>query len=223
MATHSNFTLSPNIFRSPSSDIPVSFCNENDLENHLPEFFKSITDGAIGLAPLYFGQKCSFRTLAIASRTRVLIVTLQHQKGKPKATKSESPEVSLRVLLCHPPFLKCAFQMDRLAASLYLDFGIRITTAKDLLSLSRGSRHSFQSLITALGGELSLNKSAAKELYMSEGATNVSFLTLALQAWAAFSSAVVLSTSIQLEIMPSIDTQIMDKKVFFATFVSTSE
>lgn len=113
--------------------------------------------------------------------------------------------------------------MDRLAASLYLDFGIRITTAKDLLSLSRGSRHSFQSLITALGGELSLNKSAAKELYMSEGATNVSFLTLALQAWAAFSSAVLLSTSIQLEIMPSIDTQIMDKKVFFATFVSTSE
>lgn len=218
MATPSNFTLSPNIFRSPQSgDIPVSFCNEHDLEYTLPEFFKSITEGAIGLAPLYIGQRCSFRTLAVASRTRIIIVTLQHRKGKPKPTTpaSESPEVSLRALLCHSTFLKCAFQMDRLAASLYLDFGIRITTAKDLLSLSRGSRHSFQSLITALGGELSLNKSASKELYMSEGSTNVSFQTLALQAWAAFSSAVVLSTSIQLEIMPSIDTQIMDKRVLF--------
>ncbi len=49
---------------------------------------------------------------------------------------------------------------------------------------------------------------------MSEGATNVPFQMLALQAWAAFSSSVVLSTSIQLEVLPSIDTQVMEKRVF---------
>ncbi len=216
MPNYSNFILSPNVFRSPSPGIPVSFCDEHDIEKHLPEFFESITDGVVGLAPLYLGPTCNFRTLAVASRTRVLVVTLHRLKAKAKAAKpvSDAPEKSLRALLCHSPILKCAFQMDRIAASLYLDFGVYITAAKDLLSLSRGSRHSFQSLMVALGGELTLNKSAVKELYMSEGATNVPFQMLALQAWAAFSSSVVLSTSIQLEVLPSIDTQVMEKRVF---------
>ncbi len=132
MPNYSNFILSPNVFRSPSPGIPVSFCDEHDIEKHLPEFFESITDGVVGLAPLYLSPTCNFRTLAVASRTRVLVVTLHRLKAKAKAAKpvSDAPEKSLRALLCHSPILKCAFQMDRIAASLYLDFGVYITAAQ---------------------------------------------------------------------------------------------
>lgn len=212
-ATPSDFILSPNVFSAPSPDISVSFCHEHELENHLSEFFDTITDGTIGLAPFYVGRKCSLTQLAIASRTRVLVISLRYKKGKASESTSDSPTESVRALLAYPNILKCAFQMDNLAASLFLSFGTRITNAKDLLSLARGSRYSFLFFMTALGGEPDLNKRVVKELHLSEGLSNISYKTLALQAWAAFSSSTSLSTSIQLEILPSIDTQGMDKKV----------
>ncbi|KAF8199698.1 P-loop containing nucleoside triphosphate hydrolase protein [Pholiota molesta] len=100
MATPSTF--SQNIFRSVYPDIVVSACDEDDIRASLPDFFESIEDDVIGLAPLYTA-KCRLDKVALASRTRILVVTLENQrKTKAKKALTLEPHESLRSLFCHP-------------------------------------------------------------------------------------------------------------------------
>jgi hypothetical protein len=195
MATPSTF--SQNIFRSVYPDIVVSACDEDAIRASLPDFFESIEDDVIGLAPLYTA-KCRLDKVALASRTRILVVTLENQrKTKAKKVLTLEPHESLRSLFCHPTITKYAFQMDKLASALFLDFNIHITAAEDLLSVSKGCRLSLQSFLTVLGGELNVNRNSVKYLCNSEDAIMLDPQTLALQAWAAFSSAILPDMKVQ--------------------------
>lgn len=213
MAIPSTLTLSQNIFRSIYPDIIVSACHEDDIQANLPDFFESIEDDVIGLAPLYTA-KCRLDIVALASKTRILVVTLAKlRKAQAKKMLTLEPHESLRSLLCYPTITKCAFQMDKLASALFLDCNVHITAAKDLLSVSKGDRLSLQSFMTVLGGELDVNRNSVKHLCNSEDAIMLDPQTLGLQAWAAFSSAILPDMKIRLQIIPSINTEILDNVV----------
>ncbi|KAF9485149.1 P-loop containing nucleoside triphosphate hydrolase protein [Pholiota conissans] len=211
MEIPTTFTFSQNIFRSIYPEIIVSACDEDDMQEFLPTFFETIDDGVIGIAPFYVG-KCRLEKIAIASKTHVLIVTPTRSRkaSSKKRLLALRPNQSLRSLLCHPKISKCAFQMDKLAAALFLDFDIRITSGKDLLSLAKGDRLSLQSFVSVLGGENNVKKHSVKNLCDSEDVSRADLQTLALQAWAASASAILSDISIQLQMAPSIDTNTLD-------------
>ncbi|KAF8969177.1 P-loop containing nucleoside triphosphate hydrolase protein [Flammula alnicola] len=210
----SPLTIRQDIFKSAHPDIFVTRCHENGIHKSLPTFLQSVQDNVIGLAPIY-GSKCRLTSLAISSKTQVLVVTISANcKPSPKANELQvsAPRDSLRRVLCQPTVSKYAFQMDKLATALHLDSGLPITAAKDLLSVSKADRHSLEALMDALGGETTLDKRAVKRLFHNEETTSNDFRILALQAWAACCAATLQNILVVLEQVPSIDTLRFDEQ-----------
>ncbi|KAF8206294.1 P-loop containing nucleoside triphosphate hydrolase protein [Mycena galopus ATCC 62051] len=151
-----------------------------------PAILDFLGDGVIGVAPAY-GTDSVLLVLAFATASKVLLVRLAKRKGKAKAKQHSGPGRNfLEDLLLSAYYAKFAFEMDVLATSLHFDFGLRITSAVDLLSISKmHDRHSLQAIMTSLGGELLCNKPRVSSLFKGKA----TLPEVALQAWVAWRAA----------------------------------
>lgn len=104
--------------------------------------------------------------------------------------------------------------MDRLAAALHSDLGVRITHGIDLLSLSRqAARDSLAAYLFAMGGVTILNKPAVSNMFQQEESTNAPIKTTAVLAWMACISASQPHMQKQLAKLPIINTSGMERRV----------
>ncbi|KZP07664.1 hypothetical protein FIBSPDRAFT_702899, partial [Athelia psychrophila] len=186
--------------------VHVVALHENQIFTHryILEAFLDTVDGVVGLAPIY-GVGCILTTLAMASSTSCLVINFL------KKTTTSNPGCMLLqdLVLCQSDIQKIAFRMDRLAVSLFLDRRVRITGAVDLLSASSSNdgRDSLASILSALGGELTLQKDHVKKIFKRRETALTSILEAAEQAWTACHTSRLPSMSERILKVPRIDTQ----------------
>ncbi|KJA19520.1 hypothetical protein HYPSUDRAFT_892444 [Hypholoma sublateritium FD-334 SS-4] len=202
------------LYRSHGSEIMVQSCHPNQLHNLLPPFTTSVDNNVVGLAAVY-GPKARLKKLAIASQTRVLIIDMNQFNKHNKNL--------LTAILCNPAYDKYAFEMDRLSTSLFLDSGLYIASAKDLLELSdregKCDRHSLGARMFALGGEKILSSAnAVNKCFLNDDTSRATMEVLALQSWAAGHAAGLSHMSELLKHISPINTMLVDKPVSSSTF-----
>ncbi|KAJ7104047.1 P-loop containing nucleoside triphosphate hydrolase protein [Mycena belliarum] len=203
------FTVAHNIFKAPHPPILVTPCNETILSREIVEQFLATADGGIiGVAPAY-GRNCQLFALAFASAENVLVVYLARKPPVTKGKKSApgARELLEDLILCAESHTKFAFRMDILSTSLYLDYGLRMTGAVDLLSAAPERRHSLGALMTVLGGEEGLQKENLITLFEHEENVSAPAADISLQAWTAWRAATLESMSKRLAEIPRIDTR----------------
>ena len=151
-----------------------------------------MVDGTVGVAATY-RPDCSLSCLAFATLTRALIVRFS-PPGVP-ATPGQREKVSrgrgfLRDhILCDPDVQLYGYRMDRITTSLFLELKLRINAAVDILSVSlQHDRHSLEAIMSALGGELLLQKENVNALFL-HGEENSAPANVAIQAWAVCHAA----------------------------------
>ncbi|KAK6997400.1 regulator of nonsense transcripts 1 [Favolaschia claudopus] len=186
-----SFVVTQDIYKASYPPISVTRCPLVSLSQKLvDDFIGSVEDNFIGVAPGY-GTNCVLDAIALASRSRVLLIQYTKPKGKGKLqgkAKRRSDGQGrqlLHELLCSASYTKVAFQMDVLATSLHYDANMRISCAIDLLSVSRVQRQSFEASLNALGGVDYLKVVNVSALFKGEALAETTFQQVALQAWAA--------------------------------------
>jgi len=199
------------IFKAHHPPFRIISCQESQLPIQLPSFLLSV-DGVVGLAAIY-GTKCRMTSIAIASATKVLVITFSNPKGRSKGANISHREL-LRSLLADVGSSKVALRMDQIASALYSDHQLHIRGGKDLLSLSKASRDSFEGVMNALGGEATLHKPALSTAFPREE-SRIGQKEIAVQAWAVCRAAVVPHVLVKLDKSPSIDTVNFDVQVRF--------
>lgn len=209
-----SFSIQQNIFRTTHPAIRIDVYRENLLNKGvLDTFLDTIVGGAVGVAPTY-GAKCVLKTLAFSSASHILLVHFSPpQSGQKKTGVSLGRDLLRDFILCHPARSKYAFKMDKLAAALHHDLGIRIDNAIDLLSMARADRQSLEALMFVLGGENNLNKLQVSEIYKEEERASSSIRTTAIQSWAAYKTSKLEQMSTRLIAAPRINTQKLAKEV----------
>lgn len=185
------FTIQQDIFKNSHPTIKARKATWDRIERPLNDFLATL-DGneSVGLSPTY-GKKSRLSTLAIASTSIVLLISL------PSISSSKKGDVmrfkyqlrSLEAFLTDPTVTKYAFQMDKLSAALFCDLGICISRGKDVLSISKYDRHSIAAILEILGNPENIDPSAVKKLFRDEERQGNDERTIALQAWAAYCSA----------------------------------
>jgi hypothetical protein len=220
------FSLTQTIFKTNHPDAQVVAVHVNDLtEEHLyvPLALAKQDGGVVGLAPS-FGSGEILSTLAIATSSLVLIIkfseTSDGGKGKKKKKAKNVNVTGVRLLeqivLCSHTIVKVAFQMDVVATALYLDRGLHIVNAVDILSLpaTTTARHSLAKLMQALGGEGQAYKAYAQRMLQTiAGAGEFSSQDIAHQAWVARHAAQLKCNSNLCKKAPRINTVEMNKEV----------
>ena len=196
------------IFKAHHPPFSVISCHESQLPIQLSSFLLSV-NGVVGLSADY-GANCRMTSLAIASATKVLVVTFSNPKGRSEATTGNiSHRGLLKSLLADVGSLKVALRMDQISTALYSDHQLHIRGGKDLLSLSKASRDYIEGVMNALGGEATLCKPAVITAFL-RGQKEI-----AMKAWAVCRAAVVPHVLVKLAKSPSIDTIDFDTKVHF--------
>ncbi|KII85034.1 hypothetical protein PLICRDRAFT_329256 [Plicaturopsis crispa FD-325 SS-3] len=211
------FDLTQDIFIQSHPSIRVCTHFESQLTDKiLAEFTSTAVDGAIGVAPTY-GAKCALTSIAFATSTQVLLVRLSksEKQGKQQKKKRKGKPVRLGralvedAILCNPLYEKFALKAERLAASLHLDVGRRITACVDLLSASTAGRDSFSGVMAGLGGEPLLRRKQTFALFKLEENDKAPIGTAALQSWAAWRAGTLPSMAESIRDLPRINTQAM--------------
>ncbi|KAJ7170748.1 P-loop containing nucleoside triphosphate hydrolase protein [Mycena crocata] len=195
-------SITQSIYKAVHPSIQVTTCQCGDLTRKITRHF---LDENIGMAPGY-GANCVLSALAFSTSSKILLVRLAGKKGKAtRSTTKAGQDLLQELLLCSNS--KYAFQMDVLATSLYLDYGLRIHGAVDLLSVAKASRHSEEARMEAMGGVGMFNKPSVKKLFQGEENLNRSSLEdVALQAWAASHAATLDDIVLRLMKLAPIDT-----------------
>ncbi|KII85038.1 hypothetical protein PLICRDRAFT_116758 [Plicaturopsis crispa FD-325 SS-3] len=205
------FNITQDIFLERHPTVRVYPYQEVQLTQKIvSDFALTAVDGIIGVAPAY-GAKCALVALALATSTTVLTVRFPQTKGTPSRKNKPNSGRALvgDSILCHADYKKFAFKADKVAASLYLDLGQRITDAVDLFSVSTADRQSLDAIMAALGGETTLNKPSTIQLFKHEESDKAPTATIAMQAWAAWRAATLPSLAKRLARIPRINTQVM--------------
>ena len=204
------FVVQQTIFRESFPPIRVLPCGEYALTQViLDNFLDTAHDNYIGVAPLY-GARCTLTVLAFSTMSQVLLVRLSSSKKK---SRSSSHKLLRSRLLCHTGRLKCAFKMDKLATSLFLDFDLRITDGVCLLSPSGSGRDFAQSILTTLGEDTTLHKNNVFKLFKHDENVPTTEQDVALQAWTAYRAATLVSTNSTLSGLPRINTRVLPEAV----------
>lgn len=206
--------LHQGLYRSHTTEIMVQNSHQNQLHNLLSAFATSVNNAVVGLAAVY-GPKARMKKLAIASETQVLIIDMNNHNKRNKNL--------LDNFLCNPAYDKYAFEMDRLSTSLFLDCGLYITGARDLLELSdregECDRHSLSARMFALGGKNILSSAkAVNKCFLNDDTAQATTQVLALQSWAAGHAAGLPHMSELLKRISPINTMLVDKPVSSLTF-----
>ncbi|KAJ7475948.1 hypothetical protein FB451DRAFT_263303 [Mycena latifolia] len=200
-----------NIFKTPHSPILVMPCACASLTPRiLEDFLDTADDGVIGVAPAY-GPNCALSILAFASSSKVLLVRLPKQKTKAKAPNVQGRDLLRELILCTGS-QKFGLHMDVLATSLFIDLGLRLCGAVDLLSVTKAARHSLEAVMDAIGGFTNLNKPNVKELLNGEEKVSATEpKDIALRAWVAWRAATLGHMAPRLKKVPRIDTSALTK------------
>jgi regulator of nonsense transcripts 1 len=218
------FDVHQDIFKQIHPPIRVVAVDENTLVANpqiLEDFVSTADDGVIGMAPVY-GAKCALITLAFSTLHNILLVRFSSAKPKGKKKQKNNPRTPRMTpgqtllrdkILCHSGRDKCAFHMDRLSTSLFLDQNVRITRGVDLLSSSKSARRSLDAVMNALGGETTLHKAHMVTLFRHEEGSTTPAQDVALQAWAACRVGSLPSLAKTISKIPRIDTQTFSAQV----------
>jgi regulator of nonsense transcripts 1 len=215
------FTIVQNLFKHPHPPIRVTPCHETNLsQDILQKFLDTVSDGVIGVSPAY-GARSVLAVLAFASSKNVLLVHLSprrsFKKGKHRKQTGSSQRDLLQELICANTQSKFAFRMDILATSLYLDLGIRITGAVDLLSSTTDNRQSLSAIMNVMGEADALSgKSNLAVLFKHDESATTPARNTALQAWAAWRAG--LYTAEKHQEVPRIDTKTFEGTVRLLDF-----
>jgi len=180
------------------------------IHSILPAFLASVEDNIVGMASIHGRRKCISR-LVLSTTTRVLIIDM----SSPQKNKD-----ILRKFLLDATVIKSAFEMDKLAAALHIDFLLDITNAKDLLSVTKASRQSLDAVMGALGGETTLSRQAVINIFQHEEKATIEPKAAALQAWAACRACTIPSISRRLAKVVPIYTTSIDPHVRYLTHIT---
>ncbi|KAF9485153.1 hypothetical protein BDN70DRAFT_676615 [Pholiota conissans] len=187
-------------------------CNEADWAKFLPQFIDSIEDNRIGISTMH-GTNGASKTLVISSNSRIIAISIS-PKASRSSRKGNSPFNQLQDLLCNPKLFKYSLEMDKVSTALFLDFGLTIVAAKDLLSLStEHSRHSLEACLFALGGSGNIEKQAVKRVFSDKKVTSNDFERASLQAWAVCHAASIPAVHELLQTARLINTFEFDKEI----------
>jgi len=213
---HEVFHIQPQVFKTSHPPVCVSVCHGSELKKSVVNaFLETVVDDAIGVAPSY-GSKCVLGTIAFSSLSQVLLVHLSTSRASRQLRARRSGKAVkcslLEDILCHQGSTKYAFKMDRLASALHLDLDIHITDGVDLLSVAKGDRHSVAALMTALGGEVTLNKAEVSMLFKDDEIGS-DIRATATQAWLSCYVAQLQHMSRRFANVARINTQVMNIKV----------
>lgn len=212
-----NFNIQRDIFKKIHANPRVQVIHESQLTPAIfDEFLATVVNNIVGLAPAY-GSKCALIRLAISSPSNVLVVCLSSKRkmsrrSKKGGTASSGRHLLSQRILCGLSLEKYAFKMDQLASALYSDLDARITSAIDLLSLSRRARDTFEAILDALGGRTAIYKPAVEKIFRQDEYASAPVETTAALAWMACISASHLHMDRQLATL-LIDTSEMDRTV----------
>jgi len=143
----------------------------------------SLSGTRLGVAASY-GKKRVLVALAFSSKSRVLLITMNNNSKPTKVQK----KILGDELLCNSSLEKHGFFMERLAAALFLDFGLHIRHAFDLTSGdSRGSMAAYKTVLERARPQDSLDGSAVKSIFTERVSILLPRNTgLALRAWACY-------------------------------------
>ncbi|KAI5980594.1 P-loop containing nucleoside triphosphate hydrolase protein [Pisolithus albus] len=191
-------TVTPNLFLECSPQVVFETALDDSLDpGHLRSFLDTVmSEGAIGVSASY-RQNCQLSAIAFSSSSRALVVRVTKggsslsKKGSKRKKLIQARSLLQEQILCNENYQKYAFKMDRIAVALYLDMGLRIDGAVDMLSVSSADRRSLQALMNAMGGESVLRKSNVEALFFSNHSDSISHPDLVQQAWAACRAAIL--------------------------------
>ncbi|KAI6042879.1 P-loop containing nucleoside triphosphate hydrolase protein [Pisolithus marmoratus] len=173
------------------------------------------SEATIGISASY-REDSRLSATAFSSLSAALVVHFtvsndfpQGGKHGTQARAAQARNLLEEQILCNADYEKYAFRMDRIAIALYLDVGLRIERAVDMLSVSRNDRQSAQALMDAMGGELTLHNSNVKTLFFSDKPHPVSDSDLVQQAWAACRASVFPHMAVRFHALGRISTNLM--------------
>lgn len=200
------FTIKQEIFLEELPEILVELCHLGAMKSIFPAFLASVKDDVVGMASIQGRRKC-ITGLVLSTITRVLIIDdFSTQKNKDM----------LRKFLLDATIIKSAFEMDKLAAALHIDFRLHINNAKDLLSVAKSGRHSLDAVMGALGGEATLSKRAVINIFQHEEKATIEPKVAALQAWAACRACTIPFVACRLANVVPISTASIDPRVGYS-------
>jgi len=151
--------------------------------NSVVDLVASLSGTRLGVAASY-GEKCVLVALAFSSESRILLVTMNDTS---KSTKLQK-RILRDGLLCNAFLEKHGFFMERLAAALFLDFGLRIRNAFDLTSHgdNRGSMAAYKAVLARARPQDALDGSAVKFIFTEQAFILSRKAEFALRAWACY-------------------------------------
>lgn len=151
-----SFSLDQDIFTSTHPPIQVVSTRLPRLQKKTVLAFLSTTTltGHLGVSAAH-GFDGTLEFLAFSTKTHVLLLRVPRNKQSIPARKNVLIQ---NLILSDSSRQKSAFRMDGVAAALYFDLSLRITSGVDLLSASQASRWSLEGLMQALGGEAHVHK-----------------------------------------------------------------
>ncbi|CAK5268391.1 unnamed protein product [Mycena citricolor] len=204
-------TTVQNIFGAPG-DAPLRVIAQHGSQltpQLVRTFLATATDGIIGIAP-YYGSASGLSTLALSSKTDVLLVYIGKKRSSRERHKSSIQSGPLAEVFLSTAHEKAALQMDVLATALYLDLGMRIVGGLDLLSISvKDDRHSNEALISSVGH--GLKKDALISVCSRKDTERPLADRLALQAWVAWRAVARLSNAKSFSAQQRIDSTLMSE------------
>ncbi|OBZ72566.1 Regulator of nonsense transcripts 1 [Grifola frondosa] len=239
--TGTRSTFRQTVFKATHPLIEVTELDLPHLNDSIvDQFLTTVIDGVIGMDAVY-GAKGVLQAIAFSSRSHVLFIRLVHAGGNGRAKQQSSNRSAQRPscgrdvlrdkLLCNTDYCKLAFNMDRLATSLYFDHGpLCITHGLDLQSLlsKTTGRQSFGTLFSILGdggADGLFHKDIAKDLFFGEGMKSNILHNASLRAWVSWRVSLHTKLAKNLLRIPAIDTSAMDKKrlALLAKFVRDAD
>ena len=137
----------------------------------------------LGVAASY-GKKCALNALAFSTATRILLITMNgnsRRLGRPK-------QILKNELLCDLSLEKHGFFMERLAAALYLDLGLYIQNAFDVISDGdrRGSMASYKNVLVRAQPQYSINERVIKRTFAEKPFNLSKKQKFAVRAWGTY-------------------------------------
>ena len=183
--TSSVTTIRQNFYHNGS--IPPITLEQVDLASltakSVADLVNSLSGTRLGVAASY-GEKCVLVALAFSSESRVLLITMNGTSGSAKREKNLLRDE----LLCNISLEKHGYFMERLAAALYLDLGLYIRQAFDLISDGdrRGSMAAYKGVLARARTQDSLNESVVEYIFAEQAFILSRQSEFALRAWACY-------------------------------------
>ena len=169
------------------AELPAITLEDIDLASltrrSIADLLATLSPGTgVGVAASY-GKKRVLKALAFSTESRVLLITMNAASRRAKPQK----RILRDKLLCHASLEKHGFSMERLAAGLYLDLGLRIRHAFDIVSAgdNRGSIAAYKTLLAQARGGYSLNEPVFKSIFAEQPFIESRTTEFALRAWAS--------------------------------------